>query len=121
MVNWGWLVSFKRKQSDPKYCPDCGGPLSPGAKHCRCGYKITPKESEISDKYCHYSLSGQRCPAIGTISPNAFSKKWYCRWHFKALNDNDAKLCAEILAEFTTKGMPEDKDWLEELKKERGI
>jgi hypothetical protein len=67
-------------------CPECASYLSTNAKHCSCGWiKAEPKNTQISDKRCTYTLGEKRCPLPGGISPNTSGGRWYCRRHYQTL------------------------------------
>jgi ribosomal protein S27AE len=99
-------------------CPECGGQLPQHSKRCSCGWlKSENRAVAIVDHRCWYSCAGKRCPLSGTMSSHTSGSRWYCRRHYRTLNDPRlAEIEFRYIEENFKKIMHEEyQDWRKEF------
>ena len=97
-------------------CPDCRAVLQAGATECVCGWSAAQayRGEHAEGHQCAWHNGTQRCPAPATVSKRMHGERfWYCRWHAEHLDD--PAMCAQILEDMLSRGVPQIVDWRDQL------
>lgn len=118
-----------------KRCSSCDARNPDRNSHCRsCGKELplpsvsssarmdTQTVSVARDSLCEYQSGGNRCLAVGDMSPDVpsgmggkFNPRFYCSAHYWAMQEGDWKKCGLILDDYRINGLPKrNPNWYDE-------